>query len=110
MDTKRQRVLIYASIISQFSYCPLVWMFHSRVLKNQINKIQEKSLGLVYKNETFFSFDDLLRGDKSVGIYQKNLHVIVMEIYKTKNDLGTKIMQTYFQFIQKPYNLRHDPE
>ena len=99
-----------ASIISQFSYCPHVWMFHSRVLKNQINKIQEKSLVLVYKNETFLSFDDLLKGDKSVSIHQKNLHIIVTEIYKTKNDLGTKIMQTYFQFIQKPYNLRHDSE
>ena len=32
------------------------------------------------------------------------------EIYKTKNDLGPKIMKNTFHYIQKPYNLRNDPE
>ena len=31
MDIKKQRVLMKAFITSQFSYCPLVWMFHSRL-------------------------------------------------------------------------------
>ena len=31
MDTKRRHVLMNAFITSQFSYCPLVWMFHSRL-------------------------------------------------------------------------------
>ena len=48
-----------AFITSQFSYCPLVCMFHSRTLYNRINKIHERALRLVYKNETFLSFDDL---------------------------------------------------
>ena len=99
-----------AFITSQFSCCPLVWMFHSRTLKNRIKKIHEKALRLVYKNETFFSFDDLLKRKKSVRIHQKNLQILATEIYKTKNDLGPKIMKDTFHFIQKPYNLRNDPE
>ena len=99
-----------AFITSQFSYCPLVWMFHSRTLNNRINKIHEKALRLVNKNETFSFFDDLLKKHKSVGIHQKNLQILATEIYKTKNDLGPKIMKDTFQFIQKPYNLRNDPE
>ena len=59
MDTKKLRVLMKTFITSQFSYCPLVWMFHSRTLSNRINKIHERVLSLVYKNETFLSFDDL---------------------------------------------------
>ena len=58
----------------------------------------------------FFSFDDLLKRDKSVSIHQKNLQILVTEIYKTKNDLGPKIMKGTFHFIQKPYNLKNDPE
>ena len=69
-----------AFITSQFSYCPLVWMFHSRTLNNRINKIYEKALRLVYKNETFFSFDDLLKKDKSVSIHQKNLQILETDI------------------------------
>ena len=110
MDAKKRRVLMNAFITSQFSYCPLVWMFHSRTLNNQINKIHEKALRLVFKNETFSSFDDLLKRDKSVSIHQKNLQILATEIYKTKNDLGPKIMKDTFHFIQKPYNLRNDPE
>ena len=66
---KKRRVIMNAFITSQFSYCPYVWMFHSRTLNNRINKIHEKALRLVYKNETFFSFDDLLKRDKSVSIH-----------------------------------------
>ena len=32
------------------------------------------------------------------------------EIYKTKNDLQPKVMKDTFHFIQKPCNLRNDPE
>ena len=99
-----------AFITSQFSYCPLDWMFHSRTLNNQSNKIHEKALRLVCKNETFFSFDDLLKRDKSVSIHQKNLQILATEIYKTKNNLGPKIMKDTFHLIQKPYNLRNDPQ
>ena len=48
-------------------------MFQSRTLNNRINKIQEKVLRLVYKDETFVFLDKLLKIDKSVSIYQKNL-------------------------------------
>ena len=64
-----------AFIKSQFSYCPLVWMFHSRTLNNRINKIHERALRLAYKNETFLSFGDLLKRDRSVSIHQKNLQI-----------------------------------
>ena len=99
-----------ALITSQFSDCPLVWMFHSRTLNNRINKIHKKALRLVCKNETVLCFDDLLKRDKSVSIHQKNLQMLTTEIYKAKNDLGPKIMKETFPFIQKPYNLRNDPE
>ena len=56
------------------------------------------------------SFDDLLKRDRSVSIHQKNLQILATEIYNTKNDLGPKIMKDTFRFIQKPCNLRNDPE
>ena len=83
-------------------------MWHSRTLNNRINKIHEKALRLVYKNETFLSFDDLLKRDKSVSIHQ-NLKILATEIYNTKNDLRPKVIKDTFHFIRKPYNLRNDP-
>ena len=84
-------------------------MFHSRTLKNRMNKIHKRALRLVHKSETFLSFDDLLKRDIPVSIQQRNLQILATEIYKIKNDLGPKIMKDTFHFIQKPYNLRNDP-
>ena len=79
-------------------------------MNNRINKIHERALRLVYKNKTFLSFDNLLKRDRSVSIHQKNLQILATEIYKIKYDLGPKIMKDTFHFVQKPYNLRNDPE
>ena len=45
-----------------------------------------------------------------MSIHQKNLQLLATVIYKTKNNLGPKIMNNTFHFIQKPYNFRNDPE
>ena len=50
MDLNKRRNLMKAFISSQFSYCHLIWMFHSRSLNNKINRIHERALRLVYRN------------------------------------------------------------
>ena len=37
-------------ITSQFEYCPLMWMFHSRALNNKINLICERALIIRHRN------------------------------------------------------------
>ena len=73
-----------AFIISQFSYSPLVWMFHSRTLNNRINKTHEKALRIAYKDQTFLSFRDLLKRDKSARIHQKNLQIFLQRSIRQK--------------------------
>ena len=69
MGLIKRRNLMKAFITSQFSYCPLIWMFHSRNLSNKINRIHERALRLVYQNN--LSFSELLDLDNSVTVYQK---------------------------------------
>ena len=108
INKKKRRILINAFITSQFSYCPLIWMSHSRAMNNRINKIHGKALRLVCKDETNLCLDGLLKKDKSVSVHQRNLQTLVIEIYKARNDLGPEIMKDIFHFVQKPYNLRND--
>ena len=51
----KKRVLMKAFIESQFSYCPLIWMFCSRKMNRKINHLHERALRLVYNdyNSTF---------------------------------------------------------
>ena len=39
VETSKRRVLVNSFITSQFSYCPLIWMFRSRGMERRINKI-----------------------------------------------------------------------
>ena len=51
-----QKRLFFNSIVkSQFSYCPLVWMFCSRTSNNMINKIRERALRVILNDhESYF--------------------------------------------------------
>ena len=55
MDLAKRKSLMKAFITTQLNYCPLIWMFHSRQLNNRINKIQERALRLVYKDNKLTS-------------------------------------------------------
>ena len=48
--TSDQRNLLLNSVIkSQFTHCPLIWMFTSRYLNNALNNIHERALRLIKK-------------------------------------------------------------
>ena len=55
-------------------------------MNNRINKIHERALRLVYKDNKL-TFNDLLDLDNSVTIYQRILQIIATEIFKVKNSL-----------------------
>ena len=97
-----------AFIISQFSYYPLVWMFHSRNTKNRVNKIHERALRLVYDDSPYLSLDELLIKDKSVSIHQINLQLLATETFKVKNGVSTGLTEDIFHFVKKPYDLRNN--
>ena len=48
MTVSKRRILMNTFFRSQFSYCPLVWMCHSRTLNNKINRLLERCLRIVY--------------------------------------------------------------
>ena len=99
-------MILKAFIESQFSYCPLVWMFHSRSLNNRINRLHKRALRFVYKDPTL-SFEDLLQRDNTFTIHHRNLQKLATEMYKIINNLSPKIMNSIFPYTNNPYNLRN---
>ena len=87
MNQSKLRLIMKSFIESQFSYCPLVWMFHSRSLNNRINKLHERGLRLVYK-DSHLTFEELLHKDKSFTIHHRNLQKLATEMYKIHNNLS----------------------
>ena len=105
LSTDKLRVIMKAFVLSQFNYCPLVWMFCSRELNNCINRIHERALRLAYK-DYISTFEELLDKDKSFTIHHRNLQILVTEIYKFINGYSPKIMENIFELKQHDYSLR----
>ena len=93
--------------MSQFSYCPLIWMFHSRAMEHRINRIHERTLRLIYPNQHQLTFKELLEKSKTVSTHQKNLQTLATEIYKAKNKISPKVVTSLFEFTNKNYNFRN---
>ena len=109
LDDKQTKVIYNTMIKSQFNYCPLIWMFCSRKSNNLINKTQERALRLTYK-DNIKTFETLLIENNEKSIHQRNLQVLMTEIYKIKNNNAPPIMHSLFQFRENIFNLRNFQE
>ena len=70
-------------------------MSHSRGLNNRVNKIHERALTLVYKDDNS-TFEELLIKDGSVTIHHRDQQVLATEIYKAINDISHAITNSIF--------------
>ena len=81
-------MLLETFIESQFSYCPLIWMLHLRTMNNKINRLHERSLRIVYSDQSS-TFEELLERDKTFSIHHKNIQSLAIEIYKFVNGFSS---------------------
>ena len=90
-----------AFIASEFGYCPLEWMFQSRNLNCQVNKLHERALRIVFQDYAS-SFTELLEKDNSTAI-----QLLATELFKVNNGLLLPFMNEIFmENAQLYYDLR----
>ena len=86
----QRKLLLNAFITSQFSYAPVVWMFHNRKLNNHINRIHERGLRIAYHDYNS-RFNELLAKGDSFKVDDRNLQKLLIEIFKVKKSLFPKL-------------------
>ena len=106
MSLSKRRILLKAFVESQFSYFPLIWMFHSRRLNNKINNVHDKALRTVYF-DCKSTFQELLDKDASFSVHHRNIQTLPIEIYKQIHGLLPATMDKVFRINRNlTYNLR----
>ena len=105
MNVEKLRIMMNTFVMSKFSYCTLIWMFHDRSVHKKINKIHERALRIIYK-DSCPSFEDLLTKAESVSIHERNLKLLATEIFKTQRNLNPSFMKQIFVQKDVPYHLR----
>ena len=104
---EKRKTVMKAYITSQFGYCPLVWMFHSRSLNNKINSLHERALRITYGDRSS-SFENLLKKDNSVSIDHRNIQALATEMFKAKDNIAPEIMKKLFAPKMSSYDLRNN--
>ena len=105
LNLKKFRLLLKSFVESQFAYCPLVWMFCSRTMNYKMNKLQERALRILYKDDVS-SFEDLLEKDNSVKIHHRNVKLLAKEMYKVHNNILPNVLGEFLTNRTLCYNLR----
>ena len=88
---QKRKILMKAFVISQFSFSPLVGMFHSRELNSKINALHYRALKMAYGDDTS-SFSELLIRDNSVTIHHRNIQILAIELFKVKLGVSSPFM------------------
>ena len=101
---KRRRVLVKSFIESQFAYCPLVWMCREKTSYDRMYHLHERALRTVY-NDDVSTFEKLLEKDNSITIQVRNLRILAIELYKTKENLAVLIMRKIFNSLTNWYSV-----
>ena len=92
-----KKILMPSFVHSQFSHCPLVWMFCSRKLNERINSVHKRALRTLYLDYCS-TFAELLEKDKSVTIHQRNLQLLAVEMFKIVRKIGPELMREIFKY------------
>ena len=105
LDAQKKNLLFNSIIKSQFSYCPLVWMFCSRRSNSLVNNVHERALRIVSDDHNS-SYSELLMTKKEHTIHQQNINVLMKKIYKFENSLSPPLIDDMFQVRKINFNLR----
>ena len=81
-------------------------MFRSRMSNNKINKLQERSLRILYTDD-YSNFEELLKKNHSVTIHIRNIQLLAIEMYKLKNNLSLDIITCLFPRNEYSHNMRN---
>ena len=92
-----------------FRHCPRVLICCDRSCNNCIYHLHGKALRIVY-NDNLSSFEDLLPTDQSVSIHHRNIHLLWIELCKTRSNISNHIINELFRQLNILYNLQSQTE
>ena len=102
------RLSIYKSfIMSNFNYCPVVWMFTSKSSLSKLEDIQRRALRFVLDDYTSI-YHELLNKANVPGEKIMALRYLAIEVYKCVNGLNPKYLNDILTIKKCKYDLRDD--
>ena len=100
------RISMYKSFISSnFSYCPVSWMFCGKQNSDKLEKLQERALRFVFSDYTS-PYSDLLKHGNFLSLSALRIRYLAIEMYKCVYDINPPYLNELFIGKDTRYNLR----
>ena len=95
MGKSEKETIINSFILSNFNYCPLVWLFSSCESIRKIEKIQKRCIRIIL-NDYVSDYETLLCNIDKPTMEIRRLRTLAAEIFKTLNEISPLCMKNIF--------------
>ena len=102
LDYKSRMPIHNSFVMSNFNYCPIVWMFTSKKSLEKIENIKKCALRFDYQP----NHHDLLSKNEATGIKIMTLRLLAIEVYKCVDNFNPEYLNEMFIKKNCPYDLR----
>ena len=105
INLKSKSIIYNSFIVSNFNYCPLVWHFCGTANSNKLEKLQERSLRILY-NDFDSPIQNLIDKSGQDTLLSNRLKYFILEVLKTIRKLNAPCLHDLFVLNEVLYNLR----
>jgi len=106
LSTECKMNVMNAFILSNFSYCALVYHFCSVKNQRKLEKLQERALRIVF-NDYLCEYSQLLDRAKMDSLYVKRCKKIMEHIFKALHHLSPLFAEDFYVLKEMSYQLRN---
>jgi len=98
--------MLYNSfVLSNFNYCPLIWMFSGISSNNEINRIHKCALRVLL-NDYGSTFEELLQKRGEHTMHTKDLQTLLLGVYKCLTSKNPSFLWDLLKRRPTNYNIR----
>ena len=105
IPNQSKSVLYHSFIASNFNYCPIVWHICGVINNNKLEKIQERSLRILFSDYES-DVHDLLDSIGGQTLALRRLKFTLLEVYKCIKKVNSPCLHNLFNTNTIPYQLR----
>ena len=105
LEPQKASLLYNSFILTNFNYCPLIWMFCGKTINDKVNSVHKRALRVLL-NDYNSSFEELLHRNEEVTIHEKNLQKLILEVYRCMTSGNPSFLWEFFNRKVLPYTLR----
>ena len=88
---EQAKLLCNSFIMSNFGYCPLIWMFCGKTAHEEINRIHKRALHRHYIDFSS-SFEELLARSGQKSVHLQNPQEFTVEVFKSLHQMSPSLM------------------